>query len=500
MLKDSNEVGRKLLNMGIIQKKLGDFIGSDETLLEAINWFNIKKDKKYISSIYNTFGTNSKMQKDFDESIYWYEKAIRLTDNSIDKVIYLNNKAMSYEKNRNYQETIRILSGLLNDTLEIENYQKSRIRDNLAYVKFLNNKNYNPENELIENLNKRIEEKDLQGAIASYIHLAKYNFKKSKKGAIAYAIKALETSKRINSTNGQLESLRLLVDFNLESSAQKYIKEYLQMSDSISNARLQAKNQFAKIKYDTKKAREKVLELKNEKIEGVLKLQKETSRRNILILIALILFIGITSIILLWRQRIKIASQNAISKTENRISKKVHDEMANDIISIKTLVENHIPPANSTKKQIINMLNTSYTKARDIATETGSIIFGDSFGETLKNLLMQYNNDDIKIINAVGSIDDITIDEYKKNAIYRVIQELMVNMNKHSHATKVTIAYRKKGRYNEIRYTDNGIGTDHITKNRGLQNAVTRMQDIGGSFSFETSRGNGFKAFLKFKA
>ena len=112
---------------------------------------------------------------------------------------------------------------------------------------------------------------------------------------------------------------------------------------------------------------------------------------------------------------------------------------------------------------------------------------------------MQHNDDDVKITTSLSDINYISINELQKNAIYRTLQELMVNMNKHSQATRVTIAYKKEGKHHEIRYTDNGIGSHTIKKNRGLQNAVTRMQDIGGSFNFETSERNGFKAILKFK-
>ena len=146
------------------------------------------------------------------------------------------------------------------------------------------------------------------------------------------------------------------------------------------------------------------------------------------------------------------------------------------------------------------MLDIAYLSARDIASETGDVIFSESFGNDLRNLLMQHNNDNIKIITNLSALDQLEIDKHKKVALYRTLQELMVNMNKHSKASRVIIAHKKEGKTHEIRYSDNGVGTSVAKLNNGLKNASTRMKDIRGSFSFETSKGNGFKAMLKFKA
>jgi len=305
---------------------------------------------------------------------------------------------------------------------------------------------------------------------------------------------------KINIKYNELDALRLLIDLNPKDKYHNYVESYLRINDSINNAILKAKNQFAKIIYDTDKTRDANLLLNAKVAEDALRIAKETYRRNLGILISSLLVISVLFIVFNWRQRIKIASFNATTKTENRISKKVHDEMANDISNIKTLVKNHLSTNVPVKKQLLNMLDTTYLNARDIASETGDVIFSESFGNDLKNLLMQHNNENIKIITNLSSLNSLKMDNHKKVAIYRILQELMVNMNKHSNATRVIIAHKKEGKRNEIRYTDNGIGSDIIKKNNGLENATSRMDDIKGSFSFKTSKGNGFKAFLKFKA
>ncbi|GAA3521055.1 hypothetical protein GCM10022393_39240 [Aquimarina addita] len=502
LLGDTIKAINKLRFIESIQKQLGDFNSSENTAIEALQLCDVLDDSITIKqklSLYNHLGIVTKDQYNFSDAKNWYTNALKLSNDSLKIAAIKNNIALVDIKQEKFSSAINSLDLILKNTrFEKQSKQKARVMDNLAYAKSKLNY-YEAEKELKIALEFRKKINDVKGQFASNIHLIQYYINRDQnQKALQYAKDAYEIALLTNSVISKIEVLSYLI--RLEDNPKTFAIEYYKLTDSVKIARLQAKNQFAKIKYETDNLREAKIVLEKETAQKDLKLSQEASKRNFLILITSILVIGVVMIIINWRQRIKIASFNATIKTENRISKKVHDEMANDISDIKTLVKNHISSTNPAKKQLINMLNTSYISARDIATETGGIVFGDSFGKTLKNLLMQHNDDNVKIITTINGIDHVTIEEYKKNAIYRALQELMVNMNKHSQATIVTIAYKKDGKHHEIRYTDNGIGTDTVQKNRGLQNAVTRMQDIGGSFNFETSKGNGFKASLKFKA
>ena len=74
----------------------------------------------------------------------------------------------------------------------------------------------------------------------------------------------------------------------------------------------------------------------------------------------------------------------------------------------------------------------------------------------------------------------------------------MVNMKKHSQAQLVSVMF-KKNTTNEIWYADDGKGCDlDVISLNGLKNAESRMKEIGGRLTFETSEGHGFKAFIIF--
>jgi hypothetical protein len=66
----------------------------------------------------------------------------------------------------------------------------------------------------------------------------------------------------INSVDDRLECLELIIRNSTRNEAKEYSLQYLHINDSIKKVRQQAKNQFAKIKYDFKKEKDENIELK----------------------------------------------------------------------------------------------------------------------------------------------------------------------------------------------------------------------------------------------
>lgn len=499
-LNDSLSVGRRLLNMAIIQANESDYYGSEKTAVEALKYLN-SSNKKQLISVYNCLAITTSALKNYDDALYWTNKCQAIQNNGLDYLILQNNKARHLIKKKEYLKAEKILTSLLsNNEIVNANQLIANVKSNLGYIYLKRNKRNKAITFLKESLTINKSNNNTYKIIESYRRLSEY-FEKyyDFPNATKYADSAYFAASKTNNLFEKTATLKRKLTFTKVEEYKTLSQQYISWNDSLQNKNIANRDLFAKIKYDTERTRYDNLILNTKVTENTLKIAKETYRRNLGILISSLLVISVLFIIHYWRQRIKIAGFNATTRTENRISKKVHDEMANDISNIKTLVKNQIANDVPVKKQLINMLDIAYISARDIASETGDVIFSESFGNDLKNLLMQHNNDNIKIITNLNEINQLKIDKHKKVALYRTLQELMVNMNKHSKATRVVIAHRKEGKFNEIKYTDNGLGTDKIKKNNGLDNAASRMNDIKGSFSFETSKGNGFKALLKFK-
>ena len=74
--------------------------------------------------------------------------------------------------------------------------------------------------------------------------------------------------------------------------------------------------------------------------------------------------------------------------------------------------------------------------------------------------------------------------------IYRILQELINNVLKHSNATLVNVQLYKTGNQLTLLVEDNGDGLKHDKpKGHGLQNIKSRLTIVNGKVNFETSQG-----------
>ena len=91
------------------------------------------------------------------------------------------------------------------------------------------------------------------------------------------------------------------------------------------------------------------------------------------------------------------------------------------------------------------------------------------------------------------------IAEEKKIALYRVLQELMINMKKHSQGTLVVLRFETDNKHCYIHYSDNGIGIKNpLQSKNGLINVENRIHTIGGSIIFDSKSSKGLKIKLTF--
>jgi len=98
--------------------------------------------------------------------------------------------------------------------------------------------------------------------------------------------------------------------------------------------------------------------------------------------------------------------------------------------------------------------------------------------------------------------DDVTEHEISSSAkivIYRILQETLSNVAKHSQASRVTLRLLKKDHRVEFTVEDNGIGFDPVETmikktpwgGLGLLNIKARTELSGGTFGVESVRGKG---------
>ncbi|RXP60890.1 tetratricopeptide repeat-containing sensor histidine kinase [Lutibacter sp. HS1-25] len=493
---DSILNGNNLLTMAIIERSFGDNIASEHSGSLALKYFG---DKNPISSasVYNNWAISSNEQGELKDALLFYKKAIDLTTSKENSITIKNNIANTYRKLGDYNTSIKILDSLLKDTI-VSFTTKARVIDNLAYVKWLAKTTENVLPELEKALEMRLQENDLYGLIASYAHLSTYYENLNTKTAIYYASKMYDVAISQNCIPDQLEALQKLIALDKPVKAKAYYHTYLHLNDSLQNAKQIAKNQFAKIKYDSEKNREENSQLKIISAEKQLEIQKIKTNNILLFTSGSTIFITLLVFIYYKRKKHQIEKRVEVYKTEKRISKKIHDEVANNMVNIM----NKIQYTDNSKEALLDDLEKVYLLTRDISHQNNSIETGVHFELFLKSMLTSFNsNTTTVILKDIQKVGLASLTKEKQIELYRILQELMVNMRKHSEATLVAVTFKVDKNLLSVKYSDNGKGLElnELKFKNGLKNIKTRIKSLYGTITFETSMHNGFKAFISFK-
>ena len=97
------------------------------------------------------------------------------------------------------------------------------------------------------------------------------------------------------------------------------------------------------------------------------------------------------------------------------------------------------------------------------------------------------------IVKGLSDISWGTMSAIETTTVYKSLQELLINMKKHSAASLVIFIFEYQKRKLHISYSDNGVGSD-LKPGHGLHNTESRIKAINGSVIFESHPKKGFKA------
>ncbi|MHA7058670.1 tetratricopeptide repeat-containing sensor histidine kinase [Aquimarina sp. M1] len=492
--------GRTLIDLAKLSRKVNDYSESEDLTIQAIQKFKLSRNLEYIPLSYNNLGIVAKQLGRYDDAIKYNKKAVEYAKNTKKDTLYItlmhNNTGAIYKSQKKYiraeKEYLRGLS--YNVFLSSRPKRYARLLDNLAYVKFLNDKTNDSALTLFNKAYKiRDSIKDVIGLSTSNLHLAEYyQSNGNNKLAKQYATKTKDISPLVNDNTELLQAYDLLAQVSPPEEGRKYAMEYIQLSDSLTKRDNQFRDKFARIRFESENL-EKENQQKSEEIQ-------EVQNQNTVYLLGILLlatFIGF--IIYFSRQRTKyLAQQNKIVEfqaayeTETRISKRLHDEIGNDIFQVMMQYQNdpHDP-------QITKKLNTAYTKARDISRENSEFEVDETYVEELTDMFTNYTKNNIRLVlRGIDKINWDTVDKNLKITIYRVLQELMTNMQKHSKADLVAVVFKNEKNKILIKYSDNGVGIqkEEIKSKNGLRNTEKRMLAINGTIIFDSEKNKGFKA------
>lgn len=336
------------------------------------------------------------------------------------------------------------------------------------------------------------------------------------KEAVQVIEEAVIVAKEYGFTPGLLhhykEAAYIYLDNHSYEKAAYYFDEYLVMSDSIKSKERYQTIQELSTKYETEK-KEKLL------AQNALKIKEQNLKLWVVSLIGLMLLLLSIVFYFYYKMRHQLRfkqwqkeKENAIlqsfiqgeERERNRISHELHDNIASLIVAAKMSIES--VPFLSEEKQseqvgkASNLLDVAHADIRHIAHNLLPIVLED---EGLIKAIEHYAFE----LNQTGLIE-ITVEDphaleldlsYQiQLLLFRIIQELMSNIIKHSQAKVAKIIFHDTDEGLQIEVIDDGVGYDgEITsKSQGLYSINQRLKSIGGRFKF-IKQFKGMKAVLE---
>jgi signal transduction histidine kinase len=194
--------------------------------------------------------------------------------------------------------------------------------------------------------------------------------------------------------------------------------------------------------------------------------------------------------------------QNQLDEERFRIAHELHDGIAQDLYLVKMGLRNVQDESNNS----VNALVKSLEDQLDITTEELRRIIYDLKPKILDEMglepaLQTLCNNVIKETNLNGSVEILGLDKRlnrkKEIYIYRVIQEALSNIIKHSGATEFSIILMKDKEQIRTIVTDNGCGLNGDLNKKdtlngfGLLNIKERTEGLGGIFKIDSNEGEG---------
>ncbi len=471
------------------------------------------------AGVLNELGKLYRKTRDLDRALQMYDEAFAIYKSLNDEngmATILNESGVVFEYKGDYTEAIkRYKSSLairekLSDTVGI-----AYSYNFLGGVYTLQNKFTEAENYLIKSLGLRKQIKDSFSIALSHGDLG-YMYKEQ-----GNYVKAIEQYNLSNAIAIKMAFADLLLSNYKELAviAEKkgdfalsvdYYKKHAALKDSIYTGDKLKQIEQLNAKYQT------------EKKEQQLKLQKaEITRKNYLLWglaigVALLILSGIS----FYRKRQlqnKMSLQAEVMKQQNlatraiinaeenerkRIAADLHDGVGQMMSAAKmnlSAFENEITFKDELQKmsfeRLIGLVDESCKEIRSVSHQMmPNALLKSGLASAVKEFLDKIDNRIIKINLHTEGLQE-RLDSNTETVLYRVIQECVNNVIKHSGANNLDISLIKDADGISATVEDNGRGFDTMDKQKfegiGLKNISSRVAFLKGTVDFDSSPGKG---------
>ncbi len=201
-------------------------------------------------------------------------------------------------------------------------------------------------------------------------------------------------------------------------------------------------------------------------------------------------------------QQQKIITETSIQvqeKEREEIGKELHDNINQILASTKLYLEHAIEDQNGSCPELLERSHKNLSRAIEEIRQLTHKLVAPSLGavsvlHAIKELADNINDvSPVRIAMQSDDFNEEVLDKDMKLMFYRIAQEQLNNILKHSKATKATIELNTTKIYSLLAIEDNGVGfaSDKVSGGIGLRNIRNRVSYYSGNVNIISTPGSG---------
>jgi two-component system, NarL family, sensor kinase len=304
--------------------------------------------------------------------------------------------------------------------------------------------------------------------------------------------------------------------------AAMFLKYYTDVKDSSMTAERAKIVYDLEVQYESEKKQQQIALLESKGKVKDLELQR--SRAIIFIIIGGVIFLSGLIYLFYKRSRDKQRLSQAREREESqrlrfaavleaeenersRVAKDLHDGIGQLLSTAKlTLSAMDEPSSTESSKMLNNSMQILDEATREVRTISHNLMPATltqiGLGAALHDLFMKINESNLLRVNLSVTGLEERLPLSTEIAIYRVVQEIINNMIKHSKADTITVKIVRNQSSMYLSISDNGVGfeKDLIAKSTGLgwKNIFSRISMLNGEIEVDTKPGSGTNVNIQF--
>ena len=200
------------------------------------------------------------------------------------------------------------------------------------------------------------------------------------------------------------------------------------------------------------------------------------------------------------QQFLRRSQEMAVSEERNRLARDLHDSAKQEALAASfqlgtalTLFERDPKSAKSHLVEADNLVDSVRVELTDLIHELRPpSMNGARFDETLNEYIIEWaHQTGIEVTLSVDGSIDLPLEI--KQAIYRILQEGLANVARHSSAEAVDVVMRFRDNSVDFCLSDDGVGFDiqGAHDGMGLDSMRERVESLQGDFSIQSKPGHG---------